>query len=397
MNCHIVSTTHQSGKLHGLKSEQLIGQRQTTDHTMSNVVYFSKMFQAVPHLAQVHSELPGIFLSNRRSTLNAVAKLYPNIPQGNYSRLLGPFAAGNRHLENADVIVTGSPYKSFLQPYSAKKCTVFHGTYMMLSKQALLSNAHYDLLCVIGPRMQQMINRFAPTITLNTIVNTGFLPFCEFPQQSPELRHSALLSLGLDPLKKTILYTPSRRGVGSWNQIAEKLIETTPPDYNLILRPHPNQALNSRVADRASFRRIQSIVGTRPHSLLDLTSKPLSLLLSITDLIISDANSPAEESMFYDVPQLFIETPSYSRDTVRQQAAKEKMHPEDTEQLLTLYDCGPCYHTNKAIDFGLVLNKAILDAPNYAAQRQHYFSWVFGNRDRKANERVAQAITAYLL
>ncbi|MEA3465314.1 MAG: CDP-glycerol glycerophosphotransferase family protein [Thermodesulfobacteriota bacterium] len=364
---------------------------------MGNVVYFSKMFQAVPHLAQIHTVLPGMFVSNRRSTLKATAKLYPDMPQARYSRLLSSLASGNRRLTGAEVIVTGSPYKSFLQHYSAKKCTVFHGTYMMLSKQALLSNAHYDLLCVIGPRMQQMIDRFASTTTLKTVVNTGFLPFCEFPQQSEELRQSALLSMGLDPTKKTILYAPSRRGVGSWDQVAENLIKTTPLDYNLILRPHPNQALTSRSADRTSFRRVQTIAKHHPHSLLDLTSKPLSLLLSITDLIISDANSPAEESMFYDVPQLFIETPGYSRDMMRQQATREEMHPDDTEQLLSLYDCGPCYHTKNSIDFSSVLNRAILDAPNYAPQRQRYFSWVFGSRDRKANERVAQAISTYLL
>lgn len=364
---------------------------------MSNVVYFSKMFQAVPHLAQVQTQLPGVFVSNRRSTLKAAANLYPQMSQKRYSRLLGPLSAGNRLLSHADVIVTGSPYKSFLKPYSAKKCTVFHGTYMMLSKHALQSNSHYDLLCVIGPRMQQMIERFATDTVLNTIVNTGFLPFCEFPSQNDELRNIALRSMGLDPIKKTILYAPSRRGVGSWDHVAESLIQTTPLDYNLILRPHPNQALTSRAADRASFRRIQTIAMNRPNSFLDLTSQALSTLLSIINLIVSDANSPAEESLFYDVPQLFIETDSYSRTFMQKQAKQEGMHPEDTAQLTSLYDCGPAHYVSDSITFDSIIDQAISDSPNYASQRERYFKWVFGSRDRKANERVAQAITTHLL
>jgi hypothetical protein len=364
---------------------------------MSNVVYFSKMFQAVPHLAQVQTKLPGVFVSNRRSTLKAVANLYPQMTQKRYSRLLGSLAAGNRCLSNADVIVTGSPYKSFLQPYAAKKCTVFHGTYMMLSKNALESNAHYDLLCVIGPRMQQMIERFAADIALKTIVNTGFLPFCEFPIQNADVKKHTLLAMGLEPSKKTILYAPSRRGVGSWELVAENFIKTTPLDYNLILRPHPNQSLTSRSADRASFRRVKTIAKNRPNSFLDLTSQPLSTLLSIIDLIISDANSPAEESLFYDVPQLFIETDRYSRTCMQKQAQQEGMHPEDTEKLISLYDCGSSHYVSDAITFDKIVERAIVDAPNYAAQRERYFSWVFGGRDRKANERVAQAITTHLL
>ena len=46
----------------------------------------------------------------------------------------------------------------------------------------------------------------------------------------------------------------------------------------------------------------------RGNTIVDLTSLPLSHLQCIKDLLISYANSPAEESLFYDVPQLFIET-----------------------------------------------------------------------------------------
>lgn len=366
---------------------------------MSRIVYFSKMFQAVPHLAQVARVLPGAFISSRRSTLAAVKSLYPDIETATYSKWLSWFSAGNRALKEADVIVTGSPYRSFLQPYGAKKCTVFHGTYMLLSKEALMSNTHFDLLCVIGPRMQQMINRFSESISVNT-VDTGFLPFCEFPEQSMAQRAQVLLALGLSPDQKTIIYTPSRRDVGSWNFIAETLVHQIPKHFNLVLRPHPSQALTARAKDRDSFRRIASLIEHRPNTLLDLTSQPLSALLSVADLVISDANSPAEESLFYDVPQLFIETPQFSRDTIIEMGVQQAMHAEDLQQLLTLYGCGPSVYVKEKesyLDVPTLVERAISDSNHYIQQRQTYFTWVFGERNREANLRVAKAIQQHLL
>ncbi|EPL64265.1 hypothetical protein B382_01270 [Stutzerimonas stutzeri B1SMN1] len=364
---------------------------------MSRIVYFSKMFQAVPHLAQVAALLPGTFVSSRRSTLMAARKLYPQLEQARYSRWLGRLAVGNRILNDADVIVTGSPYRSFLEPYAAKKCTVFHGTYMLLSKDALLSNAHFDLLCVIGPRMQQMIDRFADQVQVNTAA-TGFLPFCEFPEQSPAQRESVLVGLGLAADRQTILFTPSRRGVGSWDLLAESLVQKIPSHFNLILRPHPSQALTSRAKDRDSFRRVAALVQRRPHTLLDLTSYPLSALLSVADLVVSDANSPAEESLFYDVPQLLIETPQLSRDVMAQMGRDEGMHPDDMAQLLTLYDCGPSvFVKEEGVDLSSSIERAFLERDDRAQRRQDYFSWVFGKRDRLANQRVAEAISTSFL
>lgn len=363
---------------------------------MSNVVYFSKMFQAVPHLAQVASRLSGTFVSSRRSTLRAARHLYPTLATACYSRWMGPFSRGARLLKKADVIVTGSPYRSFLQPYSARKCTVFHGTYMLLSKQALLANAHFDLLCVTGPRMQQMIQRFAPEIRLNT-VTTGFLPFCEFPEATAEQKRGVLSMLKLDPTMKTVVYTPSRRGVGSWDMVAEQLVKTVPASFNLVLRPHPSQSLTSRRADRASFRSVAQLAANRPNTVVDLTSQALSSLQSVADLLISDANSPSEESLFYDVPQLFIETPLFNADVLKNMALKENMHKDDTDQLLTLYECGRRQYVDAPMSFAELIGHAIEDAPSYAERRATYFAWVFGERDRSAHQRVTHAITTHLL
>lgn len=357
-----------------------------------DVVYYSRMFQSVPHLAQVCQELPGTFVTSRRSTLKAAQRLYSAMPAAKTSKFFGDFCRANRALKNADVIVTGSPYKSVLAPFSAKKCTVFHGTYMMLSREALLSNAHFDLLCVTGPRMQQMIDRHADEVPVNT-VQTGFLPFTEFPVKSQAFTQQTLERLNLNPEYKTVLYTPSRRGIGSWGYAAEQLILTLPKHFNLVLRLHPSQAITPRQKDRASFNKVKKMAQVRGNTIVDLTSLPLSHLQCITDLIISDANSPAEESLFYDVPQLFIETDDYSRDFLEKIAIKEYMHKDDIEKLLTLYEIGESiYLKDNLFNFSNVVEDALLNSEVFSEKREEYFSWVFGVRDRLAGQRVAEQI-----
>lgn len=362
----------------------------------TQVVYFSKMFQAVSHLAQVAAVLPGTFVSSRSSTLQAFKRHYPQLPSARYSKYLSAFVNGNQLLSKADVIVTGSPYGSFLAPYQARKCTVFHGTYMMLSRDQLRRNAHYDLLCVIGPRMKTMMGRYADEFQLNA-VETGFLPFCEFPEQSSNQRGLTLRQLGLDPALKTVLYTPSRRGLGSWERVAEQLVRTLPGHFNLVLRPHPSQSLTSRRKDRSSFAKIRKLCIERSNALLDLSIYPLSTVLSVTDLIISDANSPSEEALFYDVPQLFIETDDIDRNVIKGIGIREGMHTEDLDRLLSLYDCGLSVRVDSKPDFSRLADQAIADQQAHAGQRQDYFEWVFGQRDRNANLRVAAAIKTNLL
>lgn len=363
---------------------------------MKRVVYFSKMFQAVPHLAQVERQLEGNFISNRVSTLKAVKKFYPEMPRLRYFNKFGFASAGCRAMRDADVIVTGSSYPDFLGVFTAKKCSVFHGTYMFFTAKEAMEFSSFDLLCVIGPRMEGMLRRHAVVADIATR-KTGFLPFGEFPEKGDEQRQALLARLGLDATQKTVLYTPSNRKIGSWLRVAEALIRTTPADINVILRPHPRQALTPRAADRRHFAQLLQFASTKKNIFIDIAECALPELLAIADVIISDANSPSEESMFYGVPQLLIETPDFSRDTLVAWGKRDGMHDEDMAHLLTLYDCGENLWVDEPPDFSTVLYQVMENGHHYASQREHYFEWVFGERDRKAGERVAMAIKEQLL
>jgi len=221
---------------------------------------------------------------------------------------------------------------------------------------------------------------------------TGFLPFALFPEKTQESRHDILRKLELNPDKKTIVYTPSKASVGTWLYAAEDIARQTPPDFNLVLRPHPNQALNGSKKDKASFRRVASILRDRPNGVIDLSVCSLPELECVADLMITDANSPAEESLFYDCAQLFSDAFLSSREEFYKRFKEWGIHDEDTEGYMQLFDCGPQFHADDFKDWGKAINEAIEYKGTYASARAECFKYIFGERDRHASARVAKHI-----
>lgn len=353
--------------------------------------YFAKMFQAVPQLMEVQRHAGGIFVSNRSSTLNAVRRLYPSAEVARYWTWFPNYSPGYKVMQQARAILAGAPNPVILGQFPALKCMVFHGTYMFLSRQALQQIAHFDLLCTIGPRMRRTIERYRDEFDFRT-VESGYLPFGSFPEKSGKLARENLAGMGLAPDKKTIVYMPWGKPYGSWEAMAETIARETPADFNLILRPHPSQGLTSRRSDRESFKRVSALCKARGNTLLDLNAYPLALLFSLADLMITDGTSPAEESLFYDVPQLFVETPLWSRDVIHSYAQREGMHADDLERYLELFDCGELYRTGQTKSFAEAVRDALDQAGELRTKRDAYFDWVFGQRDRQAGERVFHAV-----
>lgn len=355
-------------------------------------VYFSKMFQAVPQLMEVHKFAGGVFVSNRRSTLDAVHKLYPDVELARYRSWFKQYNAGFKAMKTASAIITGAPTPVILSEFSAVKAMVFHGTYMLLSKSSLQQLDHFDLLCTIGPRMRKTIDRYRDELQLKQVVESGYLPFGSFPEKSATLTQANLTRLGLSPQKKTVVYMPWGKPHGSWLQMAERIVRETPREFNLILRPHPSQGLTARREDLASFKRVFALCAERPHTLLDINTSPLSQLFSLADLMVTDGTSPAEESLFYDVPQLFIQTPLWSEDVIRAHAEKNHIPEDEITEYLDLFKCGTSFDIRRDTDFSQAVHAATESGASLQTQRQAYFNWIFGLRDRQAGTRVQQAV-----
>ena len=169
---------------------------------------------------------------------------------------------------------------------------------------------------------------------------SGYLPFLEHPAKDAAIRHQFLLNLGLDPNKKTVLYLPAGRPIGSWDLMAEKLLREIPAEFNLILRPHPSGSVTARFKDKLGFMRLQNVIKKRGNAYLDLTAQKLTHLFAHADLVISDGTSPAEEALYYDLPQLFVKTNLYSSAVAKQILLNKNIETTHVESILKLYDCG---------------------------------------------------------
>ncbi len=354
------------------------------------------MYQAIPSLVAIQRELGGTFVCGRGSTKRYFRKEYPELGFARFSKRLKRFSAGHKAMLSADCIVTGSPYKSLLSPYSARKMMVFHGTYAGLTAQALQGLKHFDHLFLIGDRMERMLLRLLKGEEIN-YSKTGFIPFCHFPEKTVQNRQAIVEEMGLDPSLKTIVYCPSRRGVGSWDLCAEQLIREISGEYNLVLRPHPSQSMNLRWHEKSSMRAIQLAAKQRGNALVDLVDIALPNLLMVADLFISDSNSPSEEALFYNTPQLLTGLGNSAYEKIEVSLVQRGMPEEDIMEVLQVFDCGTVYSQAGYANWQEAVSDAFLNEANYTENREACFSSIFGQRDRNAGHRVAEILSSEYL
>ncbi|MBT3379585.1 MAG: hypothetical protein HN742_22330 [Lentisphaerae bacterium] len=358
--------------------------------TPSPIVYFAKMVQAFPLIAPVQRLTGGVFVSTRGSTIRAFRRQFPDLVAHRYWRVASRLSSGWHDLQKATVIVAGAPHTKLLKPLPGRKVMIFHGCTNHFSQGAIAELLGFDHVLLQGPRMARMLRRNDPEERFSYSV-PGYVPFDCFPRPSVEGRRQQLLSLGLDPSLQTIVYTPTRSIYGSWCQHAEAIASQVSEEFNLILRPHPHQAVCGNSEERASFRAVSTVLRTRRHAKLDLGECSLGEVLSVADLLISDTNSTAEESLFYDVPQLFTE--SYSREMWVEQYAREGVDQESVEALLSFYDCGLSFSRLGVDSWDDAVRQALAAADELAPVRQAYFASVFGPRsDRPVARNVADEL-----
>ena len=355
------------------------------------ISYFTKMYQAVPALSQLQQALGGSFVSTRATTIRAIQANYPQADTAKISRFFQHQSSGYQQLIHSNLIVTGSPNNSLLKPFKAKKIMVFHGTFAPLSVPEAMAMAHFDHLCVIGPRMMHIIEQAG---LRDKASFSGYLPFLEHPEKDAYVRQQFLSNLGLDPNKKTILYLAAGRPIGSWDLMAEKLVREIPTDFNLILRPHPSGSVTARVKDKLGFMRLQQAIKKRGGAYLDLTAQKSSHLFAHADLVISDGTSPAEEALYYDLPQLFVQTNLYSRAVAKQILLDKNIETAHAESVLKIYDCGGVL-THNANNVAQLVEDALLNAPQFSQQRSDYFNYVFGSRDTHAQKTLIESLRQY--
>ena len=365
----------------------------SAETAISKIVYFSKMAQGVPSLGPVQRLTGGAFISNRARTLRFFTANFPGQRGIRYGKFMRRLRSAHRELQRAEVIVSGAVHASVLGDYDAIRAMIFHGTYRALSRQQILQMKGFDHVFLNGPRMKRMLKRYPEDYNFTSEVS-GYVPFADFPEKTPENRKRILEKLGVNPDRKLIFYAPARRDCGSWVECAEEIAAGVPADCSLVMRPHPNQALHGKSNEKALYHRVNHILEDRGTGRVDLAICSFPELMSVADLLISDATSPTEEYMFYGGPQIITET--FSRDQWREVYEQDGMHPTDVDELMGLYDCAHSYARGDFTDWRQAMETALGNPDEHAARQRDYFESAFGPDPKGAAQRVADGLLKLL-
>lgn len=350
------------------------------------ITYLTKQFQAVPALASLYRRLGGQFVTTRYSTANAIRKYSSDFKVFNYNEKFSKFSKGYNYLNNASVILTGAPSRRILHKFDALKYMVFTGTTAIVSaEQFHKDHSHFDSLFVIGPRMMRVVTKANLD---KKALHSGYLPFLDFPKARSNETYMLLKNAGIDIKKRIVLYLPRGEPFGSLDSMLPRLIEQAPhADINLIVRPHPSQSVKLHFKDRVRLLLWDRSIAKSHNVFLDLNYFKLADLLSVADLVLSDGNSPAEESLFYDVPQMLVESKKLSRKTIADSMKNIGASQEDIDSALQVYGTGPII-TEEDKDFVQLIHDALESSKKFKIQRDEHYSFVFGEKGLSAQHQL---------
>ncbi|MBX9924509.1 MAG: CDP-glycerol glycerophosphotransferase family protein [Rhabdochlamydiaceae bacterium] len=128
----------------------------------------------------------------------------------------------------------------------------------------------------------------------------------------------------LPSAEKLLFYAPTWRDAESSSSFFEAtsiLIETLPPNWNLIIKPHPNLLMENEEKNR----NLMETYETKEQVLFLQDFPPISPLLAAMDLYIGDFSSIGYDALCWNKPMFFLN--------------QQKRNPQ-TDQGLYLHQCG---------------------------------------------------------
>jgi teichoic acid glycerol-phosphate primase len=128
----------------------------------------------------------------------------------------------------------------------------------------------------------------------------------------------------LPTAEKTVLYAPTWKDSESSSSFLEAtsfLVETLPPNWNLLIKPHPNLLMEDEERVGALIEKYE----TKDSVTFILDFPPIFPLLAITDIYIGDFSSIGYDFLGFDKPMFFL---------------NQKKRDAKTDLGLYLYQCG---------------------------------------------------------
>lgn len=383
-NRHLLHRHHFLSKLSDLQAK---------DTAMNNITFYIKSTPAIPGALPILKKTPhAVAIAHTATVYKTLKALKLENKIIRYYSKFGRFLPRSKHLRNANVIVSEVRLEDLpkeLRHYKAKLVNIFHGTFRDISEVKVKQFSTYDVLLTNGPRQSAMINRYHDRYPVKTH-EIGYLPFDNFIKKTPERVAAIKKSLGLAVDKPTIIFLPARRRLSSFVQHARDIQASINNNYNFIVRPHPNQLDNTKNKERKVTSDLKREMQNNSQQIFDNGQLNYQELLCICDLLISDATSPTEESLYYDTPQLFTET--YDRNDWRKEFEEHDMHEEDIKTLLSMFDIGISYKTSSSKNWADCIEEAFATKDDYHQARQAYYNYAFGEVKGNAAERAVAVL-----
>ena len=207
-------------------------------------------------------------------------------------------------IREMDFDIQFSAHTKLIRPRRVEKTIqIFHGI-SFRNKAVRSANMGCDHYFVIGP---YMLSRFVEagylTETDPRICKVGFMK--TDPLLDGTLDRSAVATeIGLSQTRPVVLYAPTGAKKNSLEIMGEDVIRAlkAADRFDLVIKPHDHPK-----KDMSWFSYLQQYADEHCHIMPP--ESDVIPLLSVTDLLISDASSVANEFALMDRPIVFLDTP----------------------------------------------------------------------------------------
>ena len=278
----------------------------------------------------------------------------------------------HRHFKDLciDIVVHPSFSIQYFKRYEGvRHVQIFHGT----SDKPFNFNkslARYDLIAVPGPKMKEDIVKkgLAPAERILVVGYPKIDAFLHSDFDPIAFRRE----IGLDPGRKTILYSPTWDDPDHYSSFARFVVpilrEFT--GYNVIVKPHPN-TLRYRPWDIA-----RAYIAKGENSFIFLKTRSILPFMAVSDILLTDISSVSHEYLPFNRPMVFL---------------NPLTGHEIPEEHIWIWHCGDVVTDLK--DLFMVVKENFDNPDKYKKERDAARKYVFINFDGKSALRFKDALT----
>jgi hypothetical protein len=339
------------------------------------IAYFIDFsIQEIPSVVYIAYEAGGIIYTNSKLTFRYLKTDHPSLSV-EYHESIDLIKQSMRQNKIKVIVYPDYHLRYFKDLLDAKHVQVFHG---ISDKSYDFQNEvlEYDLFFIPG---KEAYDRYEQRRLLKR--GTGVLigyPKMDRVFRGELKRDELLLTFGLNPKNKTLLYAPTwvdSATNSSWNKFRGAFLRGKPDNINMIVKLHPNLTRyrkNEVEIFKSEFLRCEN------NRFFDLLPDIVPLMAA-SDILIGDVSSVTREYLAFKRPLIFL---------------SNKPRWIWNRKKISLWECGEV--VRKPPNIWSTVKETLLSPEKYMNNIQDHFTRTFFKPDGNASKRAANAIRTLL-